>query len=69
MMNTTKRCYTFSVYITADEQTEDAGYDAKEITDLLKRTLNYYDAPLNKERRFVTVDYELMDSEPVTEKK
>jgi hypothetical protein len=59
-----KRCYTFSVYITAEEATDDGnGWTPKEIEQLLKTTLNYYSAPLNREH--MPVDYELMSSEEV----
>lgn len=58
--------YTFSVYITAPNATEDDGYDAKEIEQLLKHTLSHYNAPLNKERRRVLVDFELIETKPTT---
>jgi hypothetical protein len=60
-----KRCYTFAVYITADEQTDDGGYSQAEVQRLLRMTLSYYAAPLNKERDAVSVDFELMSSEEV----
>ncbi len=64
-----KRCYTFSVYLTADEPSDDPdsvdGWSEKDITRLLADTLSYYAAPLSKERRTVAKDYELMSSEEV----
>ncbi len=60
-----KRCYTFSVYITAEEATEDSGFEQQEIERLLRMTLNHYSGPLNKERHSVTVDHELISSEEV----
>ncbi len=60
-----KRLYHFAVYITADEQTDDDGYSQEEIERLLQTTLNYYSAPLNKERQSVLVDFELLHSEEV----
>jgi hypothetical protein len=60
-----KRIYNFAVYITAEEQTDNDGYSQAEIERLLQTTLNYYSAPLNKERGSVSVDFELMSSEEV----
>lgn len=56
--------YTFSVYIEAPEADEDGnGYTTKDVEILLSQTLNHWSAPLNKERRVVSVDFELMETE------
>jgi hypothetical protein len=62
------RKYTFTVEITAPVADEDGnGYTEAEVKALLKQTLHYYAAPLNKERRAVAVDWELRESAPVSE--
>jgi hypothetical protein len=60
------REYTFRVAIAAAEADDDGnGYTQADVEALLTRTLAYYAAPLNKERRDLSVDWELMDSEPI----
>ena len=59
-----QRCYTFAVYLTAPEPVDENdvdGYTPAEVEALLKRTLSYYAAPLNKERRIVQADWELLE--------
>ncbi len=61
-----KRIYNFAVYITADDADGDGnGFTPDDIERLLSNTLNHYSGPLNKERRSLNVDYELMSSEEV----